>query len=71
MTPPYWINMGAVAITTLAGANILINGNAPFLVDLIPFIKGFTIFFWASSDLVDSIPFSARSAGATSSNAIH
>jgi tellurite resistance protein TehA-like permease len=48
MTPPYWINMGAVAITTLAGANILLKGNAPFLSDLSPFIKGFTIFFWAS-----------------------
>ena len=48
MTPPYWINMGAVAITTLAGANILLKGNAPFLSDLTPFIKGFTIFFWAS-----------------------
>jgi tellurite resistance protein TehA-like permease len=48
MTPPYWINMGAVAITTLAGANILLNGNALFLNDLAPFIKGFTIFFWAS-----------------------
>jgi tellurite resistance protein TehA-like permease len=48
MTPPYWINMGAVAITTLAGANILLKGTASFLSDLIPFIKGFTIFFWAS-----------------------
>jgi tellurite resistance protein TehA-like permease len=48
MTPPYWINMGAVAITTLAGANILLKGTAPFLSDLIPFIKGFTIFFWVS-----------------------
>jgi tellurite resistance protein TehA-like permease len=48
MTPPYWINMGAVAITTLAGANILLKGNAPFLAELIPFIKGFTLFFWAS-----------------------
>jgi tellurite resistance protein TehA-like permease len=48
LTPPYWINMGAVAITTLAGANILLKGNAPFLIGLIPFIKGFTLFFWAS-----------------------
>ena len=31
MTPPYWINMGAVAITTLAGANILLKGTAHFL----------------------------------------
>jgi tellurite resistance protein TehA-like permease len=48
LTPPYWINMGAVAITTLAGANIVLKGHAPFLRDLIPFIKGFTLFFWAS-----------------------
>ncbi len=48
MGPPYWINMGAVAITTLAGANILLKGTVPFLGELIPFIKGFTIFFWAS-----------------------
>lgn len=48
LTPPYWINMGAVAITTLAGSNILLKGQAPFLGDLIPFIKGFTLFFWAS-----------------------
>jgi tellurite resistance protein TehA-like permease len=48
MTPPYWINMGAVAITTLAGANLLLKGTALFLTDLSPFIKGFTIFFWAS-----------------------
>lgn len=48
MTPPYWINMGAVAITTLAGANILLRGDAAFLSTLTPFIKGFTLFFWAS-----------------------
>jgi len=48
MTPPYWINMGAVAITTLAGANILLKGNAPFLTTLSPFIKGFTFFFWSA-----------------------
>ena len=23
-TPPYWINMGALAITTLAGSNLLL-----------------------------------------------
>jgi tellurite resistance protein TehA-like permease len=48
MTPPYWINMGAVAITTLAGANILLRGNVPFLEGIVPFLKGFTLFFWAS-----------------------
>ena len=48
MAPPYWINMGAVAITTLAGDNLLLKGTAPFLADLTPFIKGFTLFFWAA-----------------------
>jgi tellurite resistance protein TehA-like permease len=48
MAPPYWINMGAVAITTLAGDNLLLKGTAPFLTDLTPFIKGFTLFFWAA-----------------------
>ncbi len=48
MTPPYWINMGAVAITTLAGANILLKADAAFFGELVPFIKGFTLFFWAA-----------------------
>ncbi|PKN90998.1 MAG: C4-dicarboxylate ABC transporter [Chloroflexi bacterium HGW-Chloroflexi-6] len=48
MNPSYWINTGAVAITTLAGANILLNGQSPFLDDLYPFIKGFTLFFWVA-----------------------
>lgn len=48
LTPPYWINMGAVAITTLAGANILLKGDSTFLADINPFIKGFTLFFWAT-----------------------
>ena len=48
MNPSYWINTGAVAITTLAGANILLRGHASFLADSAPFIKGFTVFFWAA-----------------------
>ncbi|QUW21416.1 tellurite resistance/C4-dicarboxylate transporter family protein [Sporosarcina sp. Marseille-Q4063] len=47
LTPPYWINMGAVAITTLAGSTLLLHAeNWPLLVELTPFIKGFTLFFW-------------------------
>ena len=50
MTPPYWINMGAVAITTLSGASLLIQAELwPFLVMLRPFIAGFTLFFWATA----------------------
>jgi tellurite resistance protein TehA-like permease len=49
LTPPYWINMGAVAITTLAGARlILAAGEWSLLAEILPFLKGFTLFFWAS-----------------------
>ena len=49
MTPPYWINMGAVAITTLAGALLILHEPEwPLLGDFLPFVRGFTLFFWAS-----------------------
>ncbi len=49
LTPPYWINMGAVAITTLAGSTLMLNSNQwDFLTDLLPYLKGFTLFFWAT-----------------------
>ena len=49
LTPPYWINMGAMAISTLAGSRLISNASeAPFLYSLLPFLKGFTIFFWAT-----------------------
>jgi tellurite resistance protein TehA-like permease len=48
MTPTYWINMGAVAITTLAGSILILNASKwSLLQDLMPFLKGFTLFFWA------------------------
>ncbi|MCE7986381.1 MAG: C4-dicarboxylate ABC transporter [Caldilinea sp. CFX5] len=47
LTPPYWINMGAVAITTLAGSTLILNAKQwPLLQELLPFLKGFTLFFW-------------------------
>lgn len=49
-TPPYWINMGALAITTLAGSLLVLHAPAqPSLGALVPFVKGFTLFFWASA----------------------
>ncbi|MBI2470924.1 MAG: tellurite resistance/C4-dicarboxylate transporter family protein [Planctomycetes bacterium] len=49
LTPPYWINMGAMAISTLAGSLLIVNSpDAPFLRSLLPFLKGFTVFFWAT-----------------------
>jgi len=47
LTPPYWINMGAVAITTLAGSTLILNASHwSFLLEIMPFLKGFTLFFW-------------------------
>lgn len=49
LAPPYWINMGAMAISTLAGARLVENTpDAPFLASLLPFLKGFTVFYWAT-----------------------
>jgi tellurite resistance protein TehA-like permease len=50
LMPPYWINMGAVAISTLAGA--LLAGavtGSPLLAPLRPFILGLTMMFWATA----------------------
>jgi tellurite resistance protein TehA-like permease len=49
LSPPYWINMGALAITTLAGARLILSSKSwEVLQDLQPFISGFTLFFWAT-----------------------
>ncbi len=49
LSPPYWINMGAMAISALAGALLIINSpDAPFLLSMLPFLKGFTIFYWVT-----------------------
>lgn len=48
LNPPYWINMGAVAITTLAGSLLILRAHLwRFLEDLLPFLKGFTLLFWS------------------------
>lgn len=49
LSPPYWINMGAMAISTLAGSLLISNApTAPLLDDLLPFLKGFTVLYWAT-----------------------
>lgn len=48
LSPPYWINMGALAITTLAGTTLLsLSGGSPFVDAVHPFLFGFTLLFWA------------------------
>jgi tellurite resistance protein TehA-like permease len=49
VAPPYWINMGAISITTLAGTRII--ADAPSfpgtMGSLLPFFSGITFLFWA------------------------
>ncbi len=49
-TPPYWIDMGAAAITTLAGATLIqsMKGMQAFQ-DFVPFIKTSSMLAWAIS----------------------
>jgi len=50
LSPPYWINMGAVAISTLAGTFLIRSAADSALIrDLLPFIKGLTLLFWATA----------------------
>ncbi|HVU29123.1 MAG TPA: tellurite resistance/C4-dicarboxylate transporter family protein [Sphingomicrobium sp.] len=49
-SPPYWINMGAVAITTLAGSTLMMRvGHWRVLDQVSAFLPGFTLFFWAAA----------------------
>ena len=46
--PPYWINMGAVAISALAGSMLILRVPMwPVLQPFEPFLHGFTLFFWS------------------------
>lgn len=48
LTPPYWINMGAVAIITLAGSRLVMYAHThQTLSEWAGFVQAFTMFFWA------------------------
>ncbi|HEX6463828.1 MAG TPA: tellurite resistance/C4-dicarboxylate transporter family protein, partial [Vicinamibacterales bacterium] len=50
LAPPYWINMGAVAISTLAGSYLILDApRSVLLMQLVPFLKGLTLMFWATA----------------------
>jgi tellurite resistance protein TehA-like permease len=50
LAPPYWINMGAVAISTLAGSLIALAAPQSSLITaLLPFVRGLTLMFWATA----------------------
>jgi tellurite resistance protein TehA-like permease len=48
VTPLLWINMGSAAISTAAGATLVAHSTpSPLVAELVPFIKGLTLFFWS------------------------
>jgi tellurite resistance protein TehA-like permease len=50
LMPPYWVNMGAMAISTLAGASLVAAApGQPLLAALLPFVRGTTLLFWATA----------------------
>lgn len=50
LAPPYWINMGAMAITTLAGSVLILEADHTQVIqDIMPFLKGITLLFWATA----------------------
>ena len=49
MTPPYWINMGAMAISTLAGTTLISVTTNNVALQILPFVKGVTLLFWATA----------------------
>ena len=50
LAPAYWINMGAMAISTLAGTTLIsVASDSTLLSQLIPFLKGGTLMFWATA----------------------
>ena len=50
LQPPYWINMGAMAISTLSGATLVANATgSPLLLSMDPFLRGFTVLCWSTA----------------------
>jgi tellurite resistance protein TehA-like permease len=50
LMPPYWVNMGAMAISTLAGATLIAQGqDQPLVRALSPFVRGMSLLFWSTA----------------------
>jgi tellurite resistance protein TehA-like permease len=50
LAPPYWINMGAAAISTLAGAMLAgAAPSSPVIDQILPFVRGLTLMWWATA----------------------
>jgi tellurite resistance protein TehA-like permease len=50
LNPGWWINMGAMAISTLAGAQlVLLAPEVPLLAAMQPFVRGGVVLCWATA----------------------
>ncbi|HUK99867.1 MAG TPA: tellurite resistance/C4-dicarboxylate transporter family protein, partial [Nitrospirota bacterium] len=50
LIPPYWINMGAAAISTLAGAELILHARSwDFLQEVLPTLMWTTLVLWATA----------------------
>ncbi|MEG2171627.1 MAG: tellurite resistance/C4-dicarboxylate transporter family protein [Desulfovibrionaceae bacterium] len=50
LSPTFWINAGAMAITTLAGAELILHAPlSPFVTHVLPFLYGTTLMAWATA----------------------
>lgn len=47
LTPPYWVAMGALAVTVLAGARIVEMADAPMVAVTRDVVAGLAVIFWA------------------------
>ncbi|TFB67134.1 tellurite resistance protein permease [Cryobacterium sp. Hz7] len=47
LDPPYWVSMGACAITVLAGARIVEMADAPMVTATRGLVAGVSVMFWA------------------------
>jgi tellurite resistance protein TehA-like permease len=50
LAPPYWINMGAAAISTLAGTMLVAAApHSQLIAQILPFVRGLTLMWWATA----------------------
>lgn len=50
LAPPYWVNMGAAAISTLAGSLLVTESSHSHVVTAaLPFVRGLTLMWWATA----------------------
>ena len=59
LTPPYWVSMGALAITVLAGARIVEMADEPMVLVTRDLIAGLAVVFWAFATWLIPVLFAA------------